>query len=382
MCAAAVDRVGRVADRLEHARLSPAVAAQAKREVGKSSIVVVPLDVRGSQDELSDLAVDMREEVGAAEPARATACRPTSSASRRCGPACRTSARRTSSRPRRPGFPIVLLILLAVFGSLAAAALPLALGFASVSITGAGIFFLSQATDMSVFVTNVASMIGIGVAVDYSLFILARYREEMRAGREPQQARAIAMRTSGLAVAFSGVTVMVSLAGLFLVDSTTIRSMAMGAIIVVAVSILAAVTLLPVLIRLLGTRAYARGRIATVTGLLFRSLRWRRRRPGSTREVKPDFWTRWTDRVTRRPGAGGGHQRRGPPRAGHPGAFARVRRRRPAPVPQGQRDPGGGRAGRQGAGPGLRRPHAGDRRARRGARRERRSSARTARSPG
>jgi RND superfamily putative drug exporter len=103
-------------------------------------------------------------------------------------------------------------------------------------------------------------------------------------------------------VAFSGVTVMVSLAGLFLVDSTTIRSMAMGAIIVVAVSILAAVTLLPVLIRLLGTRAYARGRIATMTGLLFRSLRWRRRRPGSTLDVKPDFWTRWTNRVTRRPG--------------------------------------------------------------------------------
>ena len=83
----------------------------------------------------------------------------------------------------RTGFPIVLLILLAVFGSLAAAALPLALGFASVGLTGAGIYFLSQATDMSVFVTNVASMIGIGVAVDYSLFVLARYREEIRAGR-------------------------------------------------------------------------------------------------------------------------------------------------------------------------------------------------------
>ena len=83
------------------------------------------------------------------------------------------------------GFPIVLLILLAVFGSLAAAALPLALGFVSVGITGAAIFFLSQATDMSVFVTNVASMIGIGVAVDYSLFVLARYREEIRAGAEP-----------------------------------------------------------------------------------------------------------------------------------------------------------------------------------------------------
>ena len=75
---------------------------------------------------------------------------------------------------------------------------------------------------MSVFTTNVASMIGIGVAVDYSLFVLARYREEIRAGRDPGGGRRIAMRTSGLAVVFSGVTVMISLAGLFLVDSTTI----------------------------------------------------------------------------------------------------------------------------------------------------------------
>ena len=194
------------------------------------------------------------------------------------------------------GFPIVLLILLAVFGSLAAATLPLALGFASVGLTGAGIYFLSQATDMSVFVTNVASMIGIGVAVDYSLFVLARYREEIRAGAAPDEARRVALRTSGLAVTFSGVTVMISLAGLFLVDSTTIRSMAMGAIMVVAVSILAAVTLLPVLMRLLGRRAYARGRIALALGLVGAPLaqppapprldRARRRRAG--------FWERWT----------------------------------------------------------------------------------------
>ena len=80
------------------------------------------------------------------------------------------------------GFPIVALILLVVFGSLAAAALPLALGFVSVIVTGALIYFISLQMTTSVFVTNMASMIGIGVAIDYSLFILARYREE-RAGR-------------------------------------------------------------------------------------------------------------------------------------------------------------------------------------------------------
>ena len=102
---------------------------------------------------------------------------------------------------------------------------------------------------------------------------------------------------------FSGVTVMISLAGLFLVDSTTIRSMAMGAIVVVAVSILAAVTLLPVLMQLLGKRAYTRGRVALVVQLLARSLRTRGRRAGSTHpdNRRGDFWQRWTERVTRRP---------------------------------------------------------------------------------
>ena len=201
------------------------------------------------------------------------------------------------------GFPIVLLILLAVFGSLAAAFLPLALGFASVGVTGAGIYFLSQATDMSVFVTNVASMIGIGVAVDYSLFVLARYREEIRGGAYPSEARRIALRTSGLAVAFSGTTVIVALAGLFLVDSTTIRSMAMGAIMVVAVSILAAVTLLPALIALFGRRAYARSRTTTILGLVARQWRNLRRRAGSTHpdNRRGGFWERWTATVMRRP---------------------------------------------------------------------------------
>src|SRR3954454_1052292 len=102
------------------------------------------------------------------------------------------------------GFPLVFLILVGVFGSLAAAVLPLALGFASVLVTGGVIWWLSQQTEMSVFVTNTASMIGIGVAVDYSLFVLARYREEIHAGVAPPEARRRAMRTTRPAVALSG----------------------------------------------------------------------------------------------------------------------------------------------------------------------------------
>ena len=94
----------------------------------------------------------------------------------------------------------------------------------------------------------------------------------------------------------------IALAGLFLVPSQTIRSMATGAIVVVAISILAAVTFLPVMMRLLGHRAYARGRLSMVGALIART--WRGRRPGSTRvDGRPrDFWTRWTARVMRRPG--------------------------------------------------------------------------------
>jgi RND superfamily putative drug exporter len=98
-------------------------------------------------------------------------------------------------------FPIILIVLLAVFGSLAAAAIPLALGICTVAITMGLVYLLSAYTTMSVFVTSTVSMFGIALAVDYSLFILMRFREELRAGRQPQEAVDAAMATSGLAVA-------------------------------------------------------------------------------------------------------------------------------------------------------------------------------------
>ena len=299
---AQIERVASIAKRLPHAEVTDAAAATARRQAGDASITIVPLAVSGDQDQLANLAADFRDELGT-EPR--SGVQPYLVGQQALWAGMQELAQEDLEAAEMTGFPIVLLILLAVFGSLAAAALPLALGFASVGVTGAVIYFLSQATDMSVFVTNVASMIGIGVAVDYSLFVLARYREEIRAGARPVDARRTALRTSGLAVAFSGVTVMIALAGLFLIDSTTIRSMAMGAIIVVAVSILAAVSLLPVLMRLFGRRAYARGRIALVTGLLARAVLSRRRRAGSTAPgaTHEGFWERWTAAVTRRPWA-------------------------------------------------------------------------------
>jgi uncharacterized membrane protein YdfJ with MMPL/SSD domain len=300
---AAIDKARRGADKVAHVALAPAAAEAAARRAASAPITVVPLQLSGTQNDAADAASDLRRELGLGTDSAKGPVELHLVGQQALWAGMQDLSKHDLASAETAGFPIVLLILLAVFGSLAAAALPLALGVASVAITGAAIFFLSQATQMSVFVTNIASMIGIGVAVDYSLFVLARYREEIAAGASREEARRTAMRTSGIAVAFSGVTVMIALAGLFLIDAATIRSMAMGAIIVVAVSVLAATTLLPVLMSVFGRRAYARGRAAIVGGLVFRGLRNMRRRAGSThpsRDRSP-FWERWAQRVMRHP---------------------------------------------------------------------------------
>jgi RND superfamily putative drug exporter len=301
---ATIARVRRGVDGVKNVALDPRAAAAASKRAADAPITVLPLQLSGTQDDAADAASDLRKELGiGAGGTTRNGVEIHLVGQQALWAGMQDLAKKDLASAEQVGFPIVLLILLAVFGSLAAAALPLALGFASVAITGAAIFFLSQAMQMSVFVTNVASMIGIGVAVDYSLFVLARYREEIAAGAPRQDARRTAMRTSGIAVAFSGATVVVALAGLFLIDTATIRSMATGAIVVVAISVLAATTLLPVLMSLFGRRAYSRGRVAIMGGLIFRGMRNMRRRPGSThpsREKAP-FWERWASAVMRHP---------------------------------------------------------------------------------
>src|SRR4051794_10044210 len=301
---AAIERIRRAAAKTDNVALAPEAANTAAKQSANTPIAVVPLKLSGTQDDAANAAADLRKALGVGTASHSHESVELHLVGQQAlWAGMQDLAKHDLEQAEKVGFPIVLLILLAVFGSLAAAALPLALAAASVAITGAAIFFLSQATQMSVFVTNIASMIGIGVAVDYSLFVLARYREEIAAGASREEARRTAMRTSGIAVAFSGVTVMVALAGLFLIDTATIRSMAMGAIVVVAVSVLAATTLLPVLMSMFGRRAYARGRTAIVTGLVFRGLANMRRRRGSTHpsRVRIPFWERWAARVMRRP---------------------------------------------------------------------------------
>ncbi|HET7508360.1 MAG TPA: MMPL family transporter, partial [Solirubrobacterales bacterium] len=139
-----------------------------------------------------------------------------------------------------------------------------------------------------------------GVAVDYSLFILARYREERETGLGKAEARARSLSTSGLAVTFSGLAVIISLAGLWMVDNQALRSMALGAMTVVAVSILTATTLLPALIAMLGDRVLPGGIVGRVEAFFRR--RFYRRRTAEEQAVEHNrFWRAWTARVMARP---------------------------------------------------------------------------------
>ena len=179
--------------------------------------------------------------------------------------------------------PVILIVLLVLFGAVVAALLPALLGLFSVVITFAGVYAVASATEVSVYATTMVTMIGIGVAVDYSMFVLARFRDELEDGAVVETAVATAMRTSGTAVVFSGITVIVSLASIWIVPVRAVQSMALAAIMVVAVAVLAAMTLLPAVLTLLGPRINA-VRIG--------------RRAGSGRE---GFWYRWSQRVMRRP---------------------------------------------------------------------------------
>jgi uncharacterized membrane protein YdfJ with MMPL/SSD domain len=197
-----------------------------------------------------------------------------------------TVSKQQLKRGESIGFPLILLILLAGFGTVAAAVAPVALGAVTVFLSGAVIYWLSRSFTISVYVTNMASMIGIGVAVDYSLFIVSRFRRELHDGATQDDALRRAMASSGTAVVFSGATVAVSLAALFAIDVNALRSMAVGAIVVVCISVLASVTLLPALLAAAGTRID----------------RFRLPLPWSTGEKGSDaLWTRWARAVMRRP---------------------------------------------------------------------------------
>jgi RND superfamily putative drug exporter len=203
------------------------------------------------------------------------------------GAAASEATKHDIAQAEKWNLPIVLIVLLAVFGSLAAAAMPLVLGVCTVVVTMGVVYLLSMVTQMSVFVTSTVSMFGIALAVDYSLFILMRFREELRSGREPEQAADAAMATSGLAVLLSGLTVIASMTGIYLINTPVLSSMATGAILAVAVAVLTSTTLTPAVLATFGKAAAKRSSWLHVS-----------RRPDTTQSR---FWTRWVTWVMKRP---------------------------------------------------------------------------------
>lgn len=192
-------------------------------------------------------------------------------------------------------FPIVALLLLVVFGGLVAASLPLLIGGIAILGAFAILRVLASITDVSVFAVNVVTMLGLGLAIDYSLFLITRFREELVSnGGDTRAALERTMSTAGRTILFSGLTVSTSLLGLLLFPQVFLRSMGMGSIAATLVALLASLTILPMMLALLG------GRInALSVQSLFRRNRATRRERGAGETS--GFWYRLSEIVMRRP---------------------------------------------------------------------------------
>lgn len=155
------------------------------------------------------------------------------------------------------GIPVALLILILVFGAVVAAGLPVILAIAAIVVTIGTTAIIGRMFDLNVFVVNITTMVGLAIGIDYSLFIVYRFREERAGGLAKDDAIARAGATASRAVLFSGAIVVAGLLGLFIVPSNLFRSLALGAVGVTLFAVAAALTLLPALLSLLGDRINA-----------------------------------------------------------------------------------------------------------------------------
>ena len=207
------------------------------------------------------------------------------------------------------GVPIALVILLIVFGAVVAAGLPILLSLIAITMAVGLTALVGQTFDVSVFAINMVSMMGLATGIDYSLFIISRFREERARGRDKLDAIAVTGGTASRAVLFSGLTVVLALLGLLIVPTNIFASLAIGAILVVSMSVIAALTLLPAVLSLLGDRvnslkvpylgrrildSRAGGRTSWIARVAYRAMRRpahrprrRRRRPAAARLPGP-----------------------------------------------------------------------------------------------
>lgn len=195
-------------------------------------------------------------------------------------------------RAETVSLPVVAVVLVLVFASVVAAGMPLLVAGLAIPTSLAMIYLVAQGVEMSIFVLNIATMLGLALAIDYSLFIVSRFREELRLGRTVAEAVERSVATSGKAVAFSGVAVAIGLSGLLLFEAPAIRSIGLSGSIVVLCSVVYALTFLPALLGMLGPR---------VNALSLRGLLGRFRPMDEARRPRGSAWERIAHAVMRRP---------------------------------------------------------------------------------
>src|SRR5438876_1185412 len=194
--------------------------------------------------------------------------------------------------------PIALLVLLVVFGTLIAAAMPILLAVVAVAVALAVIYAIALHYSMSIFVLNIASIIGLGISIDYSLFMVRRFRDELAEGRSARDAVSWTIATAGEAILFSGLIVMIGFSGLLLIGVPIMISMGIGGAVVVGIAVLAALTLLPSLLGVLGPRINSL-RIPFFNRF---TMRTEQRAASANMETEPKgFWELWAWGVMRRP---------------------------------------------------------------------------------
>lgn len=187
------------------------------------------------------------------------------------------------------GVPIAVIVLLIVFGSLVAPVVPLVLGVMSVVIALGAVTILGQFSELQLFVQNMITMLGLAIGIDYSLFLVERFREQRSQGNSKQKAIEVAASTSGKAVIFSGVTLILAMLGVMLVRMNIFYSLAVGAITVISVTLMLTATMVPALLSLVGDR-----------------IDWPRKKPVTTEHIGrhnmySGFWGTITKVVVARP---------------------------------------------------------------------------------
>src|ERR1035438_10496961 len=165
----------------------------------------------------------------------------------------------TSDIGRAEGFsmPVLLILMLVIFGSLVAASLPLAIGGIAILGSFTALRLLTLATTVSIYSVNITTILGLGLGIDYGLFLVSRFREELRRQDSVEDAVARTLATAGRTVAVSGITVAMALASLMLFPETFLRSMGYGGVATVLVDMLAALTVLPALLAVAGPKVNA-----------------------------------------------------------------------------------------------------------------------------